>query len=228
MRILSALKSKLVPDEAKPRRILSGPFRGIKLELSLSNRLQTYLGLFERETHGWIKTLSRDIRTAIDVGAAEGEYALFFLLGTTAENVYAFEPDSSCLAVFARNARLNSIDVDSKRLSISKLLVGRGCSENVVALDSLAGSVHRPCLIKLDVDGGEEDVLLGATTLNSLPGIRWLIETHSADLEQSCIRLLKTAGFQTKVIKTAWWRSILPEMRPLCHNRWLAAWKTDR
>lgn len=94
-----------------------------------------------------------------------------------------------------------------------------------VSLDSLAGNIHGPCLVKLDVDVGEEAVLIGARRFNRLPGIRWLIETHSKALEAACLRILVADGFQKQVIRNARWRAILPETRPIEHNRWLAAWK---
>jgi hypothetical protein len=37
--------------------------------------------------------------------------------------------------------------------------------------------------------------------------------------------MLTAQGFQLEVVPNAWWRVILPEMRPIEHNRWLAAWK---
>lgn len=227
MRLFSALKSAIISEQRKPRRVLFGIFRGIKLELSLRNQLQTYLGLFEHEIQSWTKTLSRGIKTAIDIGAAEGEYTLFFLLDTNAENVYAFEPSSHCLEIFARNTQLNNIATHSRNLHLSNSLVGRHDGDTVVTLDSLANSINSPCLIKMDVDGSEEDILLGASSLNSRSGVRWLIETHSPDLENACIHLLKTAGFETKIIEKAWWRVIIPERRPIPHNRWVAAWKTE-
>ena len=227
MRLLSAIKTAVVPTEAKPRTILFGPFRGIRFEISLRDRLQMYLGLYEQETHSWIKRLSQGIKCGVDIGAAEGEWALFFLKSSSADKVLAFEPSAVCLSIFRRNLALNNLQPDSEHLTIRQELVGQENSSNMISLDSLINSIQRPCFIKMDVDGAEEDILLGARELNRLSGVRWLVETHSADLEKACIRLFSEAGFQTKVIRNAWWRIILPEVRPLAHNRWLAAWKAD-
>jgi hypothetical protein len=228
MRLLSAIKTAVVPDEPKPRTIRYGAFRGIQLDLSLKHRSQVYLGLYERETHAWLRKFSKGIKTGIDIGAAEGELTLFFLKLTNAEKVLAFEPSPVCLAVLRRNLELNGVDPrTTDRLSINQSLVGCSNSETTISLDSLVSSIQAPCFIKMDVDGAEEDILLGAKEFNRLPGVRWLIETHSEALEKSCLNLLTQAGFQTKVIKNAWWRIILPEVRPIAHNRWLAAWKTE-
>jgi hypothetical protein len=67
--------------------------------------------------------------------------------------------------------------------------------------------------------------LRGTVGINKMPGVRWIIETHSLDLENGCIELLRSAGFQTRVIPNGWWRVFIPELRPIAHNRWLAAWK---
>ncbi len=226
MRLLSALKNMVVRPERKPLEILTGPFKGIKMDLSLRDQAQVYLGLFEQETHPWLKRLSEGLRTAVDIGAAHGEYTLFFLMKTAATKVYAFEPDASCLPLLDENLRLNGM-VQSHRLEISTKLVGDCETEQQIRLDSLAASIETPCLIKMDVDGAEERVLEGAKTLNSCSGVRWLIETHSKQLEVACMKILSVAGFQTRIIRNGWWRVVVPELRPGAHNRWLAAWKDD-
>jgi hypothetical protein len=226
MRSLSNLKNLIMSPERKPRRILAGPFRGIVMSLTLRSQLQVYLGLFEKETHPWIYRLSKGISTAIDIGVAHGEYTLYFLTKTKATKVFAFEPDASCAPFLHENLELNGV-AQSNRLAISSKFVGASDSQQEIRLDSLAESVHLPCLVKMDVDGAEEQILKGAQTFNRLPGVRWLVETHSKELEVACEGILKAAGFQTRIIPNAWWRVFLPELRPIEHNRWLAAWKSD-
>jgi len=225
MRPFSALKRFLLPDGRKPLRIVSGPFKGIAMNLSLQHQVQIYLGLFEKETHPWLSRLSVGIETAIDVGAAYGEYTLFFLKKTNAARIVAFEPDPKCLLILRENLKLNGAE-QSSRLELSETLVGDSDHAGMITLDSLAKSIRSPCFIKMDVDGSEATILHGATTLNALPGIRWLIETHSKTLETECVQLLTAVGFKTRIIPNAWWRALVPELRPIEHNRWLAAWKT--
>jgi hypothetical protein len=226
MRLLSNLKNLAIRPGRGPRKILAGPFKGIRMNLSLQDQTQVYLGLFERETHPWLRKLSKSIGTAIDIGAAHGEHTLFFVLKTGAKKVYAFEPDPSCLPLLAENLKLNDV-AQSERLQISAKFVGDTQSDHEIRLDSLRDTINMPCLIKVDVDGAEEHVLKGASLLNQLPGIRWLIETHSKELEVACLEILLDAGFQTRIIRNAWWRFALPELRAIPHNRWLAAWKTN-
>jgi hypothetical protein len=224
MRLLSWVKNLVVPPGRKPRQIVLGPFKGITMALSLRHQTQIYLGLFEREVHAWLGRLSRGIHTAIDIGADSGEYTLFLLTRTNAARVLAFEPNPESLPLLQENLKLNSL-AESSRLELSTALVGDSDGASKVSLDSLVGSMQLPCFIKMDVDGAEAEILKGAARLNGLGGVRWLIETHSRSLECQCIEQLKAAGFETRIIRNAWWRVFIPELRPIEHNRWLAAWK---
>jgi hypothetical protein len=85
----------------------------------------------------------------------------------------------------------------------------------------LPGSGTTADFAKVDIDGGECDVLPG---LIGLPTI--LIETHSKDLEEVCTAFLEEHGYATRVIRNARWRALWPEYRPLEHNRWLVAERT--
>jgi hypothetical protein len=193
--------------------------------LSLRSQTQVYLGLFEKEIHPWLYRLSTGIATAIDIGAAHGEYTLYFLTKTKATKVFAFEPDVSLLPYLRENLRLNGMD-QSGRLEISTKFVGVSDTERDIRLDSLASSVNVPCFIKMDVEGAEEQILNEAKAINALTDVRWLIETHSNQGESLCKGILIAAGFQTRIIPNAAWRLFVPEHRPIEHNRWLAAWKS--
>jgi MoaA/NifB/PqqE/SkfB family radical SAM enzyme len=93
-------------------------------------------------------------------------------------------------------------------------------------LDSFRPRIKYPCFIKVDVEGAEVDVLRGVEEILER-GVRLVIETHSENAERRCVDFLEERGYETKIIKSAWWRSILPEQRPDSHNRWLAAKKLN-
>ncbi len=221
---LTRFKNRYASVERAPCTILSGTFRGITMSLSMRTQLALYLGLYEREIFRWARRLSRDIATAIDVGVAEGQYALFFLRRTSAATVWAFEPDLNVLPLLQENLRLNGLS-QTARLELKHVFVGDSDGDREIRLDTIADSVQSPCLIKVDCEGAETMVLHGAQRLNDLPDIRWLIETHSKALEDDCLRILTQSGLQTRIIANAWWRTILPDYRPLEQNRWLAAWR---
>jgi hypothetical protein len=219
--LLSRLKNHLVVPGAQPRTISTGAFRGLCMEMDLRDRAQVFLGLYERELHPWVRSLGRDAATAIDVGAADGAYSLYFLKRTGVKAVYAFEADGTALEQFHTNLRLNDV-ADDVRLHVMGASVGSG-SGRTVALDSLADRIETPCVVKVDVEGSEVDVLEGATALLERRGVSWIIETHAADLEAGCVRLLTRRGLTVRIVSPAWWRFAVPERRPLPHNRWLVA-----
>jgi hypothetical protein len=80
-----------------------------------------------------------------------------------------------------------------------------------------------PGFIKIDVDGGEMDVLQSGQDLLAARRSSVLVETHSPELEEDCNAFLKTAGYLTAIIRNASWRTLVPETRPTPHNRWLWA-----
>ncbi len=234
MTLLSRVKNRFVSAERKPRRILAGPFRGLTMNLSLRSSMQVYTGLFEREIYPWLNRLSKNAATAIDVGVCEGEFTLFFMKRTNASPVMAFEPDAVVRSALHSNLHLNDLR-ESDRLRIYPVFVSDRSGAREAPLDSLLSSIKCPCVIKLDVDGAEDDVLRGAVSLLGLPDVRWIIETHSAELERLCRQRLESAGFTVRIIRNAWWRKLVPDRRGEHngvrvnggHNRWMAAWKTS-
>jgi hypothetical protein len=181
-----------------------------------------YLGLYEREIHPWLRGMAGGVRTAVDVGASEGSYTLYFLLKTSATQVFAFEPLAESRDWLTRNLRLNELTADP-RCVVSSKLVGRCDTEDECTLDDMSPMLEPPCLVKVDVEGAEGDVLAGATTLLKRRDVSWLMEVHSAELERECRTRFAAAGLRTTLVKNAWWRFALPELRPLEVNRWLVA-----
>lgn len=224
-RPLSQLKLFFVPKGRAPRTIQSGIFQGIRMELNLQHQTQYYLGLHERELYPWVQRFSKDIRAAVDIGVGEGEYAVYFLTKTPAEVVLAFEPNEACQAQTASNLILNRLS-NHPRLKLLRKFLGSFDKNDTCTLDSYASLISSPCLIKMDVDGGELQVLRGARQILHMPDVRWIIETHTERLEEQCARVLSQAGYAVTIIPNAWWRIFIPEMRISQRgnfNRWLVA-----
>jgi len=222
MRFVSRLKSLLVPRGARPRRVVGGLYRGLTLELDLQTKTQVYLGLWERETYPFIRRAAARCRWAVDVGAGQGELALYLLKHSAAQVVYAFEPQRSEREAFARNVALNALP-DPRALCLRGEFVGGRKEEGQVALDALALPRGERGFLKVDVDGAEVDVLRSGDRLLSESVVDVLVETHAPELEAGCIELLSGKGFRCEVIDPAWWRVLVPEERPIPHNRWLWA-----
>ncbi len=221
--VLRTIKNWMLPAGKRTRVIPFGLYRGIQFDIDLRTQAQLYFGLWEAETHRDLKKISKGVRTAIDIGAAWGEQTLYFLSKTTAKKIYAFEPATECCESIRKNTALNKLE--GSRLEIIQKYVGPKNDARTVTLDSLLDRIEFPCVVKMDIDGGEVDALKGAEKLMEASGVRWLVETHTFRLERECIELFKRHGHRTKIIDNAWWRVVLPEQRPGEMNRWLLALK---
>jgi hypothetical protein len=223
-RLVAELKSRLLPTGAEPRYVPLGLYRGLRLELDLQTQSQTYLGLAERETHHHLARALESCQWAIDVGAAAGELTILFLLHSRAELVVAIEPRVSETALLSRNLALNGCAQDRRCQILNKCAAEADGSETV-ALDSLPVDRTKRGFVKIDVDGAELSVLNGASRLLQEATVDLLIEVHSQALEQQVIDRLAVVGYRSTVIPNGWWRAVVPEQRPIAHNRWLWAVK---
>lgn len=226
--LLQSAKHLVLPPGTEVRSIRTGLLRGLRFRIDTASRAQLYLGLDEREIHGWMRRLARGVRAAVDVGAAEGVYTVFFLKRTPAARVFAFEPEPRG-SELEGNLEANGL-LGDPRLTVRAEYVGMTSNERWLPLDSLFPHLELPCLVKVDVDGGEANVLGGAARLLAAD-VRWVVETHSAELEAECAAIFARAGLTTRVVPNAWWRRLLREQRtdfrgrPLAHNRWLVAYR---
>jgi len=221
-RIFGWFKRRLLGRTIRPRTVFTGAFRNLKFLLDPNHQSQLLLGLHERETHRWLPKLVEGCDSAIDIGTAEGEYAIYFLKRCNLQKVFTFDPDDASRERFQQNLALNEL-TDDGQLFQSPLAVRQTPDTGSTTLDELLPELPLPCCIKIDVDGGEAEILMGAKRLLQMHHCRWLIETHSIELERDCVRILEMAGYRTTIIKNAWWRIFVPEQRPIPHNRWLVA-----
>ncbi len=216
------LKKSFFPPGLAPRKIQNGLLAGLTMELDFAHHTQRWLGLQERELFGWFRKFSRGIGTAMDVGANDGMYALYFLARTPATQVLAFEPDGQSLQLFQRNLALNGL-AGSPRLEIVPKCVGATTAGAFASLDSFLPRIKQPCLVKVDIDGGEVSLLEGAAGLLRLPDTRWIVEVHSPALQEKCLEVFRAANYDPIVVRNAWWRNVLPELRPGELNQWIVA-----
>jgi hypothetical protein len=213
-----AIKRLLVPNGRHLRRLRGGLAKGMLMELDLANQSQRYWGLDERELVTAFRRFIPACQSLIDVGANDGYYTMAFLQSKAAR-VVACEPGPPMEQLLA-NAHANGFE-PGERFTAERRFVGSG--EGCVSIAELVRDLPRPVFLKVDIDGGEVDLLQSAEGCDALSDLRWLIETHSKELEAGCIRWLEAHGYTTRIIYNAPWRVLLPEQRPLEHNRWLVA-----
>ena len=168
---------------AARRRVVAGPFRGMRLQLSpLSSRhlLGYILGSQELELREVIERIvKRGYGTIINVGAADGYYAVGLTLRSPSSAVEAFETLQEFHPLIQQSARLNGV---SDRITL------HGTCE----LDTLRQSLQRaeaPVLVLMDIEGGEVD-LLDPLPIPQLRDADILVETHDAFVAQATDTLI--------------------------------------
>jgi hypothetical protein len=158
---------------AAHRRVVAGPFRGMRLELSpLSGRhlLGYILGSQELELRDAVASIAgRGYRTILNVGAADGYYAVGLALRLPQARVEAFEGLPEFHPLIARSAARNGV--------VDRLAIHGYCT--TATLREQLGTATAPTLIVMDIEGGEVELLdLDANPLLAHADI--LVETHDA------------------------------------------------
>ncbi|MDP9225852.1 MAG: FkbM family methyltransferase, partial [Actinomycetota bacterium] len=72
-------------------------------------------------------------------------------------------------------------------------------SVDATTLDALTTGLI-PAVVKIDVEGGEVDVLAGAPRLLAARGSHWIVEVHSEPLREEVVRIFQTAGYRIEQI----------------------------
>ena len=134
---LRNIKNLVVKKGLYNYKIPLGLFRGLQLKLNLSSKFQVYLGLYEQETHKYIrKSLNSD--TFIDVGASGGELCALFANNRT--KIIAIEPIQEELDLIKSQIEMN-LNQKSEYQVIGKFC---GISDNFIKLDDNQSNVYDP------------------------------------------------------------------------------------
>jgi hypothetical protein len=178
--IRATMRALVAPDwiaatwyvrNASHSQVVSGPFKGMKLNLSpLSARhlLGYILGTQELELSDIIESIAaKRYGTIINVGAADGYYAVGLALRSPESQVIGFEALPELHPVVVDTARANGV---AERISL------RGKCE-VPEFRSELAKAARPALVVMDIEGGEA-TLLDPSVAPELCGVDILVETH--------------------------------------------------
>lgn len=210
--------ARLVPSWAIVP-ILQGPARGI-FWVAGSGLMNFWLGTYEREK---VDAFHRELSTGVvvyDVGANVGIYTVLACRTVGPKGrVFAFEPAVTNLFFLDRHLRLNRFSnckVVSKAVSSRDGTVyfdsGKGpCLGKIadegslrvpaVTIDSFVAEGNPlPQIMKVDVEGAEYDVLLGAKgcLAGSKPVL--FLATHGDDVHDRCCFLLKGLGYRLEFL----------------------------
>jgi hypothetical protein len=173
-----------VVRHAAGQRAVAGPFRGMRIELSpLSSRhlLGYILGSQELELREVIGDIvAHGYRTIVNVGAADGYYAVGLAIRSPEARVEAFEALPELHPLIARTAAVNGV---SDRIAISGTCTAPFLHAR---LDAAEG----PTLVLMDIEGGEVD-LLDPEAIPALARADILVETHDAFVADATATLIR-------------------------------------
>src|SRR5437660_10843751 len=88
-RYIRALKAALLSDRERVGTIRLGLFRGVRTLAVPRDSLQIRAGLWERETHPYIRRAADTAQWVVDIGAGGGELSIFFATRTNADPIVA-------------------------------------------------------------------------------------------------------------------------------------------
>lgn len=205
----------------KPNRILSGISSGMTAQYNPRDRALHLVGLYEREIQIFLKRGMQSADTLIDIGANDGYYGLAFLKQKGKEIILC-EPGNEERMDLINNMTLNGFK-DKVDYTLVDKFVSDKSNQNEISINDLVKSKNN-VFILMDIEGAEQRVVEGFDFTKNAK-VSWLIETHSAVIEENIVILFKAHGYETTIIYNAWWRKFIPENRPLDHNRWLYAEK---
>ena len=213
----------LPPGLAMP--IFQGPLRGWRWVVGSSDH-GCWLGSFENAQSSLFAQSVGTGSVVYDVGAHVGWYTLLAsaLVGPEG-HVYAFEPSTRNLRFLKKHVALNSIQnvtviesgVGAETASGSfhvgeshttgkvERLGSGGIPVEVHSLDDLVYQKHLrpPNILKIDVEGGEFDVLRGARSILESRVVLVFLSTHGPKVKRECISLLRRYGYEIRPVDHA-------------------------
>ncbi len=216
--IFTPLKTLLFGNQAKPFTVLFGPLKGTIFNVNPAEKSQRILGLEELEITPAVRRMIFSSAALVDVGASDGEYSVFAKRLNPQIVVVGCDANPDNEITFRKNVILNHLPANG--IEWISGFIGK----DHISLDSITDSLPSPIILKIDVDGGEVDVLLSGTKILQKADTRVVLEVHSPALEEQSLTLLRGVGFHCQIVDQAWWRKIVPEQRP-GWNRWIIATK---
>jgi len=141
-------------------RVLTGPVRGLRYTRTGDAPVAKLLGAYEHEIAPWLElALSAQPPLFVDLGAADGYYAVGVKLRCAATRVVAYELAATARRELEALAALNEVSIEIR---------ARATAQSLRDLDLSDG------LVLCDIEGAEADVLLP----RSLASCTIIVELH--------------------------------------------------
>ena len=155
------------------RRVMNGFFQGMKLgKLTWGARDAgpMILGTYEYEVQSAIMNSPSTYKILIDIGAADGFYAIGSLLNLRFEKAICFESNPKSRIAIKDNAKENAVE---DRISV----LGTADKEFAKFLIDDLGFESSEMIFLVDIEGGEFEILT-AEIFDSLPDSIFIVEIH--------------------------------------------------
>jgi hypothetical protein len=195
-------------------RILFGPAAGAVMPIDFRFQKRLLLGVYERELWPAYRRLLRHGMKSFDIGGRDG-YSSLLIERRTRAPVISFECEASAVLDMQRVFDRNGNNVHA----VAAFVGSEGNTVSTMTVDQASSRYFHPHFMKIDVEGGESDVLAGAERVLRA-GTRLIVEVHSREQEELCLTILGGFNYKIEVINQA---RYFREHRPLPHNRWLVA-----
>jgi hypothetical protein len=174
----AALAARLFPDLV----VLDGPFAGLRfasLDPHCSALLPKLTGTYELELRPfWREVADVPFRTIVDVGCAEGYYAVGLAVNYSDAAVIAFDESPRARALCRAMIELNGV--------LSRVDLRGRCDENRL----LATAIASPSLLISDCEGFESE-LFTSRVCDHLAQCHIVIETHDAIVPGSSAGIIR-------------------------------------
>jgi len=218
----------LLKKRVKPVKIIAGELKGLSWGFSADTNNEYILGNFESNLQKIMSAYIGPNNIVYDIGAHYGYFTLFAsrLVGNLGR-VYAFEPmpqNFQRLVYNIKANKLNNIKLYNYAISNKETILKFSNSKNTVANTYIASSpllsqpipvieirsisldilfsrkeILSPQFIKIDAEGAEYDILVGAQNIigQSKPAINLSThENHNPGVTEKCLTLLKRYGYK--------------------------------
>lgn len=166
--------------------VARGPFAGTVLSdeswWSAADRGSMLLGLYEAQVLSWLQANAPGRRALVDIGAADGYYAIGALVAGWVEHAYCFEISDEGRRVIASNARRNGV---SERVTI----LGEATPGFIGQLRAAGAPEPSTWCVICDIEGGEFSLLDDATAAD-LTGACGIVELHADATADPRVRAL--------------------------------------
>jgi hypothetical protein len=158
-----------------------GPFKGMYIDIddsiAHSTSIPKIIGSYEAPVVAAIRELAiNQYDTVINIGAADGYYAIGLARVLPNASVYAYDVDIQCQSACKELARRNGVS--------DRVLVLGECT-----VSTLRSPLTKGALIICDIEGGE-GILFNSSTISGLHFADLIIETHDFRLPGARQKLL--------------------------------------